>query len=50
MKSKKCYFLCKQIFNKLKNMVGGAGAYITNERAPYGLHIPAGFLHESSRK
>ena len=50
MKSKKCYFLCKQIFNKLKNLVVGAGANITNERAPYGPHIHAGFLHESSRK
>lgn len=30
--------LNRQTFNKLKNMVGGAGANITNERAPYG-HI-----------
>ena len=39
--------LNRQTFNKLKNMVGGAGANITNERAPYGHNAKVRKVHTS---
>lgn len=39
--------LNRQTFNKLKNMVGGAGANITNERAPYGHNAKVRKVHAS---
>lgn len=39
--------LNRQTFNKLKNMVGGAGANVTNERAPYGHNAKVRKVHTS---
>ncbi len=39
--------LNRQTFNKLKNMVGGAGANTVNERAPYGHNAKVRKVHAS---